>query len=319
MSYLLRLGRARATSVDLDYCPFDIESDPAKFGLTTVRVPTPYGNIAVRLSNERYSDVGTMFIHGVGADWSTWTPLLRAMRELGTPAHDQLFVDMPGFGDSENKLGVLDIADVGSALLDVASALGYKKLRIVGHSMGGFLTLDMASRYPGSILSIHLVAGPYFSILASIQYPLRSLLHSPEVGIVFGAQYWISRTGEFGLAALRLTCQLGVFKYLLYPFASHPLQLRTTVIKALCRQQNPQGMIQTAANGPGYDADRQWGKIRCPIVAVFGDKDHLVPQADLMRLVECQPRAKCSTLADSGHLMHIEWPTKVLRALELSD
>ena len=319
MSYLLRRGPIRETAVDLDYCPFDIESDPRLFDLTSVPVPTPYGNIMVRVSRERLSDIGTMYIHGVGADWSTWTPLLRATRELGLRAHDQLLVDMPGFGASDNDLDVLNIADVGSTLLDVAAVLGYKKLRIVGHSMGGFLTLDMASRHPDQILSIHLIAGPYFSILESIQHPLRSLFTSPEVGTVFGMQYLISLAGGAGLRILRTACRLGFFKYLLFPFASHPLHLRDSVIRALCRQQNPEGMIQTAANGPGYNADVQWGKIRCPIFAVFGDKDRLVPPKDLARLLKCQPRAKCRTIKDAGHLLHLEWPTNVLNALELWD
>ncbi len=78
-------------------------------------------------------------------------------------------------------------------------------------------------------------------------------------------------------------------------------------------------MIQTAANGPGYNADVQWGKIRCPIFAVFGDKDRLVPPKDLARLLKCQPRAKCRTIKDAGHLLHLEWPTNVLNALELWD
>ena len=258
-----------------------------------------------------------MYIHGVGADWTTWTPIISAEAELHMATHDQIFINMPGFGDSENKLDVLDIADVGITFLSIASSLGYTRVRIVGHSMGGFLTLDMASRYPESIESIHLVAGPYFSILKSIQHPLLSFGTSPTVATTFGIQYLVSKTGWLGLAALKELYQFGLFRFALFPFASHPFQLKDSVVKALCCQQNPRGMILTAANGSGYNANKQWSKIRCPIWATFGDKDRMVPQADMFRFLRCQPAAKCSTLKDSSHLHHIERPLDVLRALEL--
>lgn len=313
-----RLARplAKATS-GMDYCPFDVDSDTEALNLRTVSVPTLYGTLTARVSKERLSDTGTMYIHGVGADWTTWTPIIRATVELGLQAHDQIFIDLPGFGDSENRLNAIKIADVGSALLDVAASLGYRTVRIVGHSMGGFLTLDMASRCPDRVKSIHLVASSYFSILASIQHPLKSLALCPEVATVFGLQYLVSRAGEAGLVALRLLYKLGTFRLLLFPFASHPFKLRGSVVKALCRQQNPQGMLQTAASGADYDADEQWSKIKCPIIAVFGDKDRLIPRVDMIRLLKCQPTAKCRLIDDSGHLLHVERPFDVIEALEL--
>jgi hypothetical protein len=37
----------------------------------------------------------------------------------------------------------------------------------------------------------------------------------------------------------------------------------------------------------------------------------------MARLLRCQPAAKCTTLADSSHMMHVERPFDVLEALEL--
>lgn len=304
---------------EVGYCPFDIESDPGKFNLATVPVDTPYGRLMARASQDHLSGTATMYIHGIGADWTTWTPIIRAEAALRMKTHDQIFINMPGFGDSENKLNSLDIADVGATLLSVAASLGYSKVRIVGHSMGGFLTLDMASRYPDRIESIHLAAGPYFSILESLQHPLLSFGFSPMVAATFGIQHLVSRTGGVGLSAIRGLYSARIFPLFLFPFASHPFQLKPSVVKALCYQQNPRGLIQTAANADGYDADKQWGKIKCSIWATFGDKDHLVPQSDMLRLLRCQPGAKCSTVADAGHLLHIERPFDVVKALELWD
>jgi pimeloyl-ACP methyl ester carboxylesterase len=301
----------------VDYCPFDIASDPGLFNLVTRRVPTSYGALVARVSPKRQSKTATVYIHGVGSDWTTWTPLIKAEFASQMRTHDQIFIDLPGFGDSQNNLDALNIVDVGTTLVSVTASLGYERVRVVGHSMGGFLTLDMASRHPGQVESIHLVAGPYFSILGTIQHPLRSLAYSPAVTATFGSQYLLSLTGSVGTSALKAAYHLGVFRPLLFPFVSHPFRVRRSVVKALCYQQNPRGLIQTAANGPGYNADAQWAKIECPIWATFGDKDRLVPQKDMARLLRCQPAAKCTTLADSSHMMHVERPFDVLEALEL--
>jgi pimeloyl-ACP methyl ester carboxylesterase len=299
------------------YCPFDIVSAPEALNLRTRHVDTPYGRLAVRVSRERRSDTGTLYIHGVGADWTTWTPLIRAEADARLDVHDQLFVDMPGFGESENRLDRLDIADVGSALLAAAETLGYSRLRIVGHSMGGFLTLDIASRHPGRVESIHLVAGPYFSILTSIQRPFRSFGHDARVASVFGAQYLLAHTGAVEVALLRALHRLHLFRFLLLPFAAHPFSLKESVVRTLSEQANPRGLLQTAANGENYSADEQWAKIRCPIVAVFGDRDGLVPPRDRDRLLRCLPAARCVTVPDAGHLLHLERPAPVLAALAL--
>lgn len=300
-----------------NYCPYEIDSAAESFGLETISLDTRYGPLPVRVSRDRQSETATMYIHGVGADWTTWSPLLQAEDALASPAHDRILVNLPGFGDAPNKLGKLDIRDVGDLFLSVAGSLGYRRLRLVGHSMGGFLTLDMASRHSEGIESIHLVAGPYFSILDSIQHPIGSFKRSPTTAAVFGAQYLLAHTGAFETTAFDLLYRLGLFRLLLFPFSRYPMRLRSSVVHALCHQANPQGLLMTAANGPGYDAYDQWAKITCPIWATFGEQDKLVPQRDMLRLTQVQPNARCSTIPNAGHMLHIEWPIEVSRSLHL--
>lgn len=299
------------------YCPFDIDPVATGLNLKTAAVNTRYGRVVLQVSRVRQSEVATIYLHGIVADWTTWVPILKAEAALQLAVHDQILIDMPGFGASENKLGSLDIADIGNLYLEIASLFGYQRVRLVGHSMGGFLALDMASRHIGRVESLHLVAGPYFSILACIQHPLRGFFHSPSTGLAFGGQYVLARMGRFGASVVHGLNQLKLLRLLTFPAVRHPLLLRRSVVDALSELYYPEGFILTAANGHGYNADRQWAKVACPIWATFGTADWLVPQKDMRRFQQCQPATKCTVVGRAGHLHHIEWPFETLTALQL--
>jgi pimeloyl-ACP methyl ester carboxylesterase len=300
----------------MNYCPFDIELDPSKFDLETVRVDTSYGLLTARVSPKREGRIATLYIHGIGADWSNWTPILQAEAAAKLQVHDRVLIDLPGFGDSPPHQRT-KIAEVSEAVLEMAYALGYEKIRIVGHSLGGFQALDMASRYPERIESIHLVAGSYFSMLQANKHPLESFFYNPAIAVTFGIYFQFARTGNFGSQVIRGLYALGISRAFLGAVASHPFLLRRSVVKALCYQYNATGIVQTAVNQVDYDADQFWTRIQCPIWAVFADRDRIVPRRDRERLLRCQPAVKSVILMDSSHLMHIERPFDVLNALEL--
>jgi pimeloyl-ACP methyl ester carboxylesterase len=302
----------------MEYCPFDIESDPSRFDLETARIRTTRGLITARVSRKRDGRTATLYIHGIGANWSNWTPMLQAESAARLHVHDQVLIDLPGFGDSPNEAGA-DLRTTGEAVLEAVSALGYEKIRIVGHSMGGFVALDMASRNSGQIESLHLVAGSYFSMLQANQHPLSSCFRTPSIAAIFNVYYQIARTGKFGTQMVRALYALGISRTFLRVVASHPLRLRRSVVKALCYQYNPSGIIRTAKNQMDYDAYRYWARIQCPIWAVFADRDRIVPPRDMRQLLRCRPGVKSAMLTDSGHMVHVERPFEVLDALKLWD
>jgi pimeloyl-ACP methyl ester carboxylesterase len=299
------------------YCPFNMDPGSAIGDLRPMPVETAFGSLFTMVSRERQSETATMYVHGIAADWTTWVPILKAERLLQMEVRDQILVDVPGFGSSENVLGRLDIGEVGDTLMSIASTAGYSKIRLVGHSLGGFLALDIASRHPDYVESVHVGAGPYFSILATIQHPWRNLVYSPKVTATFGFLYLLSRADQLGVLAVHALYSLHLMRLLTYPAVRHPFRVDESVVKSLSELHRPRALIQAIANGDGYSPEEQWAKIRCPIWASFGEHDWFVPPGDMDRLLQCQPHAKCSVIREASHLHHIEWPFKVLEALDL--
>src|ERR1700685_2701315 len=95
-----------------------------------------------------------VFLHGAGMDHSVWALLARAFSHHGFGV---LAPDFPGHGRSAgpalSSIGAL--ADSTAALIDAARI---KTARVIGHSMGSLVALEMAARHPAKLSALGLIA-----------------------------------------------------------------------------------------------------------------------------------------------------------------
>src|SRR5690349_1691011 len=126
------------------YAPYGVSYECADFGLTAYARPSPLGTL--RLYSGPPTERGVVFLHGVGQSWASWTPVLQAARSAGIDTSSWVFLDLPGFGHSADLPGPVTLPDVGDAVLAALAAHGLREVTFVGHSMGGFLALDLMSR-----------------------------------------------------------------------------------------------------------------------------------------------------------------------------
>lgn len=98
-----------------------------------------------------------VFIHGALHDHSVWTLLARSFASHGCAV---LAPDLPGHGKSGGAplASVEAMAEWVLALLDAA---GVAQAALVGHSMGSLVALEAASRAPGRISRLVMVATAY--------------------------------------------------------------------------------------------------------------------------------------------------------------
>jgi pimeloyl-ACP methyl ester carboxylesterase len=304
-----------------DYCPFDLSSDPTEFDLVPERVATRFGKMLVLRRAARESDEATLLLHGVGARWTTWTPLLRAA--AGMSASDIVAVDLPGFGESENKLGHLQSLVVAAELGEVLARLGYTRARLVGHSMGGLLALDMAARpesfrdLPLKISSLHLAAGSGFAILKAVNHTVAGLLTAPLPTSLFWTLYATGRL-KASRSFVGLLHRRGLLPPLFWPVIAHPRRFPRKALAAIVNEMAPDSFRYAAANVTGYDALSRWAAITQPVYAAFGAKDRFVDAGDRRALSKVKPEAACTVIPDASHFLHIERPYDVLSALSLT-
>lgn len=297
-----------------NYCPYDITSDSSEFGLVSEQLDCAFGKLFV-VRSERTTNVVTLFLHGVGGTWASWTPLLRAAKATSTELGDIIFVDVPGFGQSENKLGHLQAAVLGVELLRVIKTLGWDEVKLVGHSMGGFLALDIAAKQPERIKSVAVISGTYLSIVESVQHPFKTLVRQPGAAISYSSMVLLSKLGPLAGVLLRHSSNTRIYLKVLTKTFAHPELLKQSVLDSIAYNIRPKIFALAAQNGKNYRSVQEWSKIRVPFKALFGARDRLVPVTDMKRLEANLNNVQISCLADTGHFAHVERPIETLKWL----
>ncbi|WP_044443114.1 alpha/beta fold hydrolase [Agreia bicolorata] len=302
------------------YAPFGLDADPASSGLVPVTVDTELGPIRVHRSATRTGSTATLLLHGAAGSWTTWTPLLAAARAAGEPLADVVAIDLPGWGDSpgpriRSRLTLDSLADV---VWRAVTQLGYTRADITGHSLGAFIALHLAAIRPAHVTAVRLVSATTFSVLASIEHPVRSFSAVPGFTLLLGVFRLLRTGGDRGVRLVRAVRKAGLLRVAVSPLFRHTLRVPRSVVNALADEVRPDSFVRAAEATRGYDPQRRWTSIRCAVWAVRGDADSFVPSRDLTGLLRTIPLATLTEIGDCGHFAHVERPRETLEALGLA-
>ncbi|CAD5996454.1 alpha/beta fold hydrolase [Agreia sp. COWG] len=302
------------------YAPRGLVADDRELGLTTSRVDTELGSVAVRHSPHRTSSIATLLLHGAAGSWTTWTPMLATAVAEGHPLGDIVAIDLPGWGDSpgpdiRSRLTLDALADTVWQV--VRGALGYERVDVVGHSLGGFIALHLAATRPDCVTAVRLVSSTSFAILESIEHPLRRFGEVPAFTMLLGVFRVLRTFGDRASGPVLLARRLGLLRVLMSPLFRHPARMPQSVIDALADEVRPDTFVRAAEETRGYATSRLWPTVRCPVWAVRGADDVFVPASDLADLIVVIPGIVLTEVPDCGHFAHIERPVGTLAALGL--
>ena len=94
-----------------------------------------------------------VLLHGAGMDHTVWQFQARTFAHRG---YGVLSVDLPGHGRSEGP-APSTIAEYTSTVADMLDNADVASAHIVGHSLGAFIGLELAARYPQTVRSLTLL------------------------------------------------------------------------------------------------------------------------------------------------------------------
>ena len=94
-----------------------------------------------------------MLVHGFTEDRRIWDPLLTGMENK----YQWILPDLPGSGDSAyNRSLNRTQGFCGSSLAPLLENENIQELVLIGHSMGGYISLAFAEKYPEKIRALGL-------------------------------------------------------------------------------------------------------------------------------------------------------------------
>ncbi len=211
-----------------------------------------------------------VLIHGLGTSGAWWNPTIAG---LGARRR-VLLVDLPGFGSSRGQPFRLDAAaDVVAAWL---TEIGVARADVVGHSMGGFVAADLASRRPDLVGRLVLVDAAGLPIRGRVSGHIRNVVRG-------------------GVRA---------------PIAMYPVALGCVV------RAGPLTIARAAHQILASDATARLGRIAAPTLVVWGARDELLPASFGRRLAAAIPGARYLEIASAGHSPMWEAANEFEHALE---
>lgn len=312
-------ARARRASHLTASNPIPLETDAARLGLRRLVVPTSIGNIVLHTGREietsarqKAEAVATIFLHGAAGSWTTWTPLLAAFDHHETPPTNVILIDLPGWGESGDAHGIDDVEQMSDAIIEVARALGYSQWSLVGHSLGGFISLDIAARFSEQTRKVTLISASGIGVIDAIRHPFRGAFALPGFVGMLAAMRLLSVWDAAGRALVRGIDRAGLMRTFTAPlFAS---KIDESAVAAFASEVRPTAFARAARIAAEYEM-RTWTGIVCPVRSVRGARDVFAGERDAALFAGLIRDFHERRVPDAGHFANIERPDAVLDAI----
>lgn len=238
-----------------------------------------------------HDDIGTgptlVFLHAFPFSREMWRPQVEAFgREFRVVAPD-----FPGFGGSSPFVGdpsIDRLADDVASLLEALGILG--RVTLAGLSMGGYVALAFARRYPQRLRAL---------VLANTRAePDDDSARANRNRLIESAR----NQTPADIAATLLPRML----------SPHTLNHRPDVVaevRRIAEQQSIDAIVNaTIALRDRPDARPFLPQIDVPTLILSGQDDVITPPPVLQSLAQAIPNARLETVAQAGHLANLEQP-----------
>ncbi|MCL2768738.1 MAG: alpha/beta fold hydrolase [Solirubrobacterales bacterium] len=236
-----------------------------------------------------------VFVHGLGGSWPNW------LEQLPVFAHDHRVValDLPGFGHSPKPRWKITISAYARLLEGLLEELAIPSAALVGNSMGGFISAELALASPARVERLALVSPA--GISTEGYDPHLPTLRRLE-RILAASTGWLAAHSETVERRPRLrTATLSIV-------ARHPAQLPAPLAAEQLRGAGKPGFLDALGAVVTYPLRERLRQIACPTLIVWGANDPLIPMRDAEVFEQLIPGARKVVLPDTGHVAMFERP-----------
>ena len=248
-----------------------------------------------------------LLVHGVGSSIDTWSEVYSRLTQTGRSV---VAVDLFGHGKSGSGNGDYSLGANATMLRDVLNFLDIDQVHLVGHSLGGGVSMQMFYQYPDRITSLTLIASGGLGIEVGMSLRAATLPGSELVIRV------ISRP-EVTSTLKSVVGVLGIFGVRRHGFDDRLIQ----TLQDLQDEEKLSGFVNTLRSVIGIRGQRVSALNRLALVnpertlIIWGDRDPMLPPAHGYALHELLPGSRIVIVPNGGHDPHGDSPELVFNEL----
>ena len=205
-------------------------------------------------------------------------------------------LDFWGFGESGRKRETYAVQDFVSLVNQFMDQLGIVNAPLVGHSMGGTVSLSVAIRYPERVSKVVVVGSP---MVGSSLSPLLKLLGLRPVGFMLFNMMGLFRAG------------MRVYS----PFICRDPRFPDMMDRDLTRT-TLESFLRSIGSLRRTDLRPMLDQIKVPAMGIYGDRDIIVHPKQWQPMQKGIGHAQIERLPLAGHFPMLEEPQRFAERLK---
>jgi pimeloyl-ACP methyl ester carboxylesterase len=228
-----------------------------------------------------------ILLHGFPLDNEIWAPVIKLLEN----DFELILPNLRGFSGSISNTAEYSLSDMADDVIHLLDYLGIKKAVIVGHSMGGYITLAIAKSYPDRLLGLGLIST---QVLPDTYERKQSRYQAA------------AQVEELGLEPL--------IKSMAEKLTSNE-SLREVLLKLMRRQPKTGILCALKALAERPDQTSTLRLLQKPVVIIHGELDILIPVNRAQEMKDLKPDSVLVMLPNAGHMPMMENPAETAGAI----
>ncbi len=233
-----------------------------------------------------------ILLHGWLGSWGLWQETMTYLGQY----YRTYALDFWGFGESGKKLNTYQVTDFVALVDQFMEKLGILSAPLVGHSMGGTVSLSVALRYPQRAEKVVIIGSPVVG--TSLALPLK-LAGKRLVAFFLFSLFPVFR------AAMRVASPT-ICRDPRFPDMMDRDLSRTTL----------ESFLNSIASLHRTDLRDQIQNIQAPVMGMFGDRDNIVHPNQWKALRNGLPQARIERYPNAGHFIMLDEPRPFMLTLK---
>lgn len=239
-----------------------------------------------------------LFLHGWLGSWALWRPTIEALgQEYKTYSLDFWgFGESRGAGENSVNLQTFKVESFVEMVNQFMDKLGIPKAAVVGHSMGGTVSLNTGIKYPDKVVK-------------------ACCIGSPINGNSLNLLLKLSGVPAFAFVVWRFPPLLRMFLRIYARFMAKDGKKMAAMISQDVSQVTMESFFQSIGTLRETNLTDQLSKITMPTMGIYGKRDIIVNPNQRHLLAKGVPHAKVVYIEDAGHFPMLDTPELFLDSI----